>query len=332
MNRKVDVSVCFYGKPFHTILAIKSLLKYSKQHINKIYITIEKKQPQNDLNGIFLVKQMLKHEPVVYFEPKYFYNLGKLDEGKVRLDEDYRYHIPYQYVLEKSNCDLVMVMHNDCLFHDDMVGKMLEIFEENAGKLAGIGPIGQCWNCPAGFEKKCNSKTFDEYHPTKQELIELMGRHNIPRPEITMKLINENRLHPLPECRLNEYASLINTSIYRNTTLPKWNNVTYAGAWDGCDWGTVWFYQMVNQGYKFKHLTLEDYATHAPFNEIGNGISAYGKAEIYWNSENLAKNYLMENYYQDVSPNVKTRLFSSINTFKFNTKKAINKIRRIVKV
>ena len=35
---KVDVAVNVYGKPYQTVLSILSLLKYSKNHINNIYI------------------------------------------------------------------------------------------------------------------------------------------------------------------------------------------------------------------------------------------------------------------------------------------------------
>jgi hypothetical protein len=35
---KVDVAVNIYGKPYQTVLSILSLLKYSKNHINNIFI------------------------------------------------------------------------------------------------------------------------------------------------------------------------------------------------------------------------------------------------------------------------------------------------------
>lgn len=39
---KVDVAVNVYGKPYQTVLSILSLLKYSKNYIDKIYIITEK--------------------------------------------------------------------------------------------------------------------------------------------------------------------------------------------------------------------------------------------------------------------------------------------------
>lgn len=322
-NTKIDVCVCLYGKPYHTILAIKSLLKFSRQHIGTIYVVEEMKQPQGDLNGGYLLRQVFANEPVVFFKPSQFYNLGALDAAQVRVDEAYRYSIPYQYVLEKSDKKYVMVMHNDCLFHGDIVEKMLSLFAENNPKLAGVGPIGQCWNCPAFFEKKCDGATYDKFKPSQQEASELMARHEIPRREITERLIAENRVHPLPECRLNEYAALIDTEIYRKTTLPLGDNVTYAGAWDGNDWGTVWFYQMVNQGFDFKHIVLEDYAKHAPFNSVGNGISAYSNKSLYWETERLAKEHLDTVYGGIPKATLTTQVLSSCNSLKHFTKKKL---------
>lgn len=232
---KVDVCVSLFGKPYHTILAIKSLLKYSREHVGIIYVIEERKQSQKDINGIFLLKEALKNESIVYFKPKYFYDLGNLDYQRVKSDTNYRYSIPYQYALEKSDKKYVLVIHNDCLFHGDIIGEMLQEFKEGNKNLAGVGPIGQCWNCPAFFESKCNGATYDKFMPSKQELTALINRHEIPRREITERLIAEGRVHPLPECRLNEYAALLNTAIYRKSTLPEGKNVTYAGAWDGND-------------------------------------------------------------------------------------------------
>ncbi|MFN3590091.1 MAG: hypothetical protein ACK4UP_11980 [Spirosomataceae bacterium] len=326
MTSQIDVNVCFYGKPYHTILAVKSLLKFSRQHINKIYITVEKKQPQQDDLGIFLVKQALKNEPIVYFYPDYFYNLGELDTQKVKESSAYRYQIPYQYVLEKSDRPFVFVMHNDCLFHGDMLGKMLDTIQKSNKEIAGIGPIGQCWNCPASFENLCDSSKFMEFKRSKEELTELMNRHTIPRPEITMRLINEGKTHPLPECRLNEYASLINTKIYRENCLPHGPLVSYAGNWGGNDWGTVWFYQMVNQGFHFIHQRLEEFAKHAPFNEMENGISAYSNKNLYLESEMQAKKYLEEVYSIPLTLSFKNQILQNLFSLKIKFKRKIGQL------
>jgi hypothetical protein len=65
---KVDVAINVYGKPYQTALSILSLLKYSKKYINKIYINIEKKQPE-DFDETIL-KELPIDIPVIFYTPK----------------------------------------------------------------------------------------------------------------------------------------------------------------------------------------------------------------------------------------------------------------------
>lgn len=304
MSIKVDINVCYYGKPYHTIAAIRSLVRHSRVHINKIFITIEKKQPKNDEFGIYILKKALRKDNIHYIYPTYFYNLGDIDVERARLDAAYRYQLPYQYVLENSTQEFVFIMHNDCLFHGDMIGKMISTIQQSKKLVAGIGPIGQCWNCPASFEKRCDPTEFMNFQASSAELISLMDRHPIPRKEITLRLLQEGKTHPLPECRLNEYAALLNTRLYRSNSLPRGSNIAFAGNWGGNDWGTVWFYEMVNRGFHFIHQPLEEFATHAPFNEINNGISAYSNERLYQLSERRAKEYCERHFSMDFKPTI----------------------------
>ena len=45
ISAKVDIAINVYGKPFQTALAIRSLLKYSGDHVGRFFINLEKKQP-----------------------------------------------------------------------------------------------------------------------------------------------------------------------------------------------------------------------------------------------------------------------------------------------
>jgi len=40
--KNVDVAINVYGKPYQTALTIQSLLKYSGNHIGKIFLILEK--------------------------------------------------------------------------------------------------------------------------------------------------------------------------------------------------------------------------------------------------------------------------------------------------
>ena len=336
---KVDVSVIYYGKPYQTIVSILSLLKYSKKHINSIYITVEKKQPFDTAGEIYRVIQVV--EPLVtlrLFYPKSFYDLGPLDYVRTLVDESYRFAIPYQYPLENAQAEYLFIMHNDMVFHDDMIAKMLLEFEKKRN-LAGTGSIGQCWSCPASdsFAGHCGGYKFQEFRPTQQMALEIHNNHNTPRRELDIEILQTGRVHPLPECRLNEYACMIRLTTYRATTLPKGQNVCFGGNWGfTADLGTGWFYQMVNQGHEFQHFRLEDYAIHSSFNPIGQGIHAYSKSDNYNLSEKNAKVYLIDNFGIDGTLNFKYAILSALRIQKAKAKqfclKMYHFIRRTLKL
>lgn len=282
-----------------TIIAIKSIMNYSRQHIDKIYLSHEQVQPHGDWSGLHKVIDYFRGEPVTFIVQRPYYFLAP-DAGDVERairDKKYRHSIMYQYALESTDKPYLCVIHNDMLFHGDMIGPMLAAFDEQP-ELAGTGAIGQCWSCPASaaWGGKCSSTTMDEYRPTKEEAIALHKAYDTPRKKIDLEVIEAGRVHPLPECRLNEYTALINIGIYRQSTLPVGDVGCYGGGWKGADLGTTWFYEMFNRGYKFKHFVLEDYVKHAPFDDSGSGSIAYSKSDRYWKAERLAVDYINENY------------------------------------
>ena len=311
--KKIDVCVIYYGKPYQTIISILTLLKFSKQHIRKLYITVEKTQPYDKFGDVYKVIKAISPlvEIDLYF-PKYFYQLGFLDYERTRKDSTYRWQIPYQYALEKAESPYLFIMHNDMVFHRDMIGDMLPAFQEDK-KLAGTGSIGQCWSCPGFSAKLCHGSKFQEYVPSQEEAIALHETYNTPRKEKDIEVLLTGRVHPMPECRLNEYACMINLELYRKETLPNGANVCFGGNWGfTADLGTGWFHQMVNQGYQFRHFVLEDYASHSQFNPIGQGIHAYSKADNYNLSEQNALDYLIANFDTDASLDSKYALLANI--------------------
>ena len=46
MGEKIDIIVNVYGKPWQTLCSLKSLLKYSGEHIDKIYFINERENPR----------------------------------------------------------------------------------------------------------------------------------------------------------------------------------------------------------------------------------------------------------------------------------------------
>ncbi|MBO0938228.1 hypothetical protein J2I47_16875 [Fibrella sp. HMF5335] len=299
MTKRVDVAVIIYGKPYNTIVAIKTLLDQSRQHIDKIYLSYEYQQPHNDWGGLHKIIDYFKEDPVefVIHRPTYFLAPDTHDVERTRTDERYRQSIMFQYALEKTDKPYLCVIHNDLLFHRDMIGDMLAIYDRDPG-LTGIGSIGQCWSCPASmfYTKRCTSTTMRQYVPSKQEAIALHRDNNTLRKALDIEVIESGRVHPLPECRLNEYCALINIDIYRANTLPIGDVGCYGGGWRGADMATVFFHDMFNRGFRFQHIVLEEYLTHAAFDDSGSGSAAYGKAERYWLSEQHAREYIDATY------------------------------------
>lgn len=301
MSKKVDVCIAFYGKPYHVIVTIKTLLKYSSQHIDKFIISRERRQPHDDYSGIFKIIDYFRDNPKVKLEvhyPKHHLGLGVIDKERAKTDELWRQSIMFQYALETTDKKYLCIMHNDLLFHGDMIGDMLRVFEKGDERLAGVGSIGQCWSCPAGKDwgNKCSSAQYEQYVPTKEEALALTAAHDTPRREIQLDVIGKGRVHMLPECRLNEYCALLDVEKYRKETLPGGDIGCYGGVWGGSDLATIWSHDMYARGYKFRHLTLEDYCKHAPFDVTGSGTKANSRSDVYWAAEARAETYIKENF------------------------------------
>jgi hypothetical protein len=299
MTPCVDVAIAFYGKPMQTIIAIQSLMQYSGSYIDKIYLSYERLQPHGDWSGLHKVIDYFRGTSVrfVVQRPYHFLAPNAADVEKTKHDVKYRHSIMYQYALETTDKPYLFVMHNDMLFHADGIGPMLAAFAEQPD-LVGTGPIGQCWSCPASaaWGNQCSSTTMHEYVPTQQEAIDLHETYDTPRKDWDIDILKRGLVHPLPECRLNEYATLINVPLYRQHTLPVGDIGCYGGGWLGADLGTVFFHRMFNRGFRFKHFVLEEYARHAPFDDTGSGSAAYSKADRYWNAERVATEYINATY------------------------------------
>lgn len=329
---KVDVSIGYFGKPYQTIVSVLTLLKYSREHINKVYITVERDQPFETYGAIYRVRKALEGLiPLDFYYPHSFYNLDTLDLERVKREQDLRWSIPYQYALENSAMKHLFVMHNDMVFHRDMIGEMLPVLEKDP-QMAGAGSIGQCWSCPAYTANLCSSAVFAHYIPDKVEAIALYEQYDSPRKTKGIEVLKTGRVHPLPECRLNEYACMIDLENYRKTTVPFGENVCFGGNWGfTADLGTGWFYQMFNQGFRFQHVRLEDYATHSPFNPVGQGIVAYSNKENYFISEDNALAYLKKHFDRDTALSSRNRMLSTLRMVKYVVPERFRSFKQLVK-
>jgi hypothetical protein len=252
-------------------------MKYSIQHIDKIYFIIEKQQPYNDT-----VEWVTKYfDNIITFTPdKYFFIIAKGDFS----DESFRHNVRYQYGIEKSDKKFVFITHNDVLYKDDVIGNMLD----NIGNCAGIGQIGMCWNCPAVAH--CNGDKYKTYKADLDEVISISERNGYIR---TLKNLNKEQLMPLPECRLNEWACLINREITVKECYPV-NNTPLFGVY-AADLGCPWFRSLVLKGYDFKNFNISKFCTHGYFAKFAGYPIQLNKSD-YERTELIAKQFYTENY------------------------------------
>jgi hypothetical protein len=272
MQNKVDVCINIYGKPWQTLCTLKSLMKHSGYIIDKIYAIIEKSQPYNEN-----VDWIFKHfDNVIKYTPsQYIFFKTSVDNN---LEED-RLSVRYQYGFEKSDKKYIFITHNDVLYTEDIIGNMLE----NIGDSIGIGEIGQCWNCPAKEANLCSGEKFYEWNPTYNEIISL----KLPHIRTNINNIDKINPKPLPECRLNEWACLVNKELSNKETYPN-GDTPFFGTY-GMDVADIWFKSLHLKGYTFK-----DYRKSFIHTYWANGAGGYviqSNESLYIKSEEVAKEY-----------------------------------------
>jgi hypothetical protein len=274
---KVDVIINVYGKPWQTLCTLKTLIKHSGNHIDKIFLIKENEQPYNeDISWIFDY-----FNNIVVYTPKK-YNFIKRNVNLI--DNDDRYGVRYQYGIENSDKKYVFITHNDVLYTGDIIGEMLNLI----GDSVGVGEIGQCWNCPAKKMNLCSGDKFYEWNPTYNDVLSL------PLPHVRTSLQNIDRINPkpMPECRLNEWSCLINREINNKETYPN-SNTPLFGMY-GIDMGDLWFRSLHLKGYNF--IDYRKNFIHSYWSTITSGYQTQLKKELYDKSEENAKKYYEENF------------------------------------
>jgi len=284
-QKKIDVAINVYGKPYQTALTIQSLLKYSGNHIGKIYLIIEKKQPKGFDKNILL--HLLQEIEIITYIPNIFFGY-KAKSTKLNkilfLFKQLRYSIRYQFAWENTKADYLFISHNDMVYNKDIISAYLNEIE---GHIA-IGSVGQCWNCPAHISH-CDGSRYWEYRPDKLELESVYKNSKNIRNRISIEKINKS--WPLPECRLNEMAAMFNMQIARPITIPE-GKYAPIGLMT-IDTGTEWFYDISQAGYKVVNHAYNNYARHAMFNKFGSGHGSLFNKELYNYEENMAKEMLV---------------------------------------
>jgi len=289
---KIDVCINVYGKPYQTLITLKTLLEYSGHLIDKIFFIQEKNQP--DGYDYKIIEDNLKYDKLIRFIPEHYLWINKGDIHRFIADINYRLSLRYQYGLEKTDKKHLLIIHNDVLFKGDIVSELLS----EIGECFTIGHIGQCWNCPLKSENICDSHLLESNCKNQlnyKDIINYVNKHPKTRTAGQGRsLINKQKPFPMPECRVNEWCTLINVDYYKKEVVPN-GTVFPFGGYFGIDLADVWFKQMVNKGYKFKHYDIYKSSTHGYFSEVGHGHSSLYDKNMYNQDEQRAKNYFHTN-------------------------------------
>jgi hypothetical protein len=251
----VDVAINFYGKPWQTMLTIESLLEHSGAHIDVIYLTRELEQPHGGEEMTELVRRYSGR--LIVFTPARYLGWRAVPLRGIRTDPDLRRSLRYQYALEETGKRHLFVTHNDVFYTGDLVGELLRVID--TGPHAGAGSIGQCWNCPA-----CTAGLCDGDQQAQLELSwipAMLLAHRVRSPRTRPWRIDPWHPTPLPECRLNEFACLLDVDMYRRDTIP-WGSSPPFGYFGRVDIGCAWFRAMVLKGHTFANVPIEDYCIH----------------------------------------------------------------------
>lgn len=276
---KADVAVNVFAKPFQLSLAILSLLDQSREHVGTIWFQFEPYGSEFDRVNPYLIYEYLKEEniaPCEVSQPAYWLARNCPDPSRMN-DPEYRYGIRYQYAWEKSAASYLFIIHNDVYFFKDLLGHLLA----QIGDAAAIGEIGQCWNCPAAkkelTEAVCGSPPCrrEEYQNFKCDYAQLRTLYSSAQKSgIFVRSYNANSFRegyqsqpwPLPECRVNEWACLVNLEKTRPLTAP-YGDVPPYGAFEPCgdlhlDIAVAWFRGIHRHGLFCRHVNVRDYLQH----------------------------------------------------------------------
>lgn len=265
---KIDVLISVCGKPLQTAHALLSMEKKCGHCIDKIYF-IEENTSLRDIDcgdHSFILEKL--SEKIIHFMPRYWNYCFPIELDRIN-DINYRHSVRYQYGWEKSEKDFILIIHNDIVFHKDVITPMIEAIGNNVAS----GHIGQCWYCPAAFTDKCSSKKYMEYRPDFNEILS-MYKH-VQAPEgLFKRAYHLPRLHdmflrqpwPLPECRVNEWCCLINMKIARELTIPHGRVIPFGAIVNVgkqiLDVGCQWFREMHARGHTCQNFPIYDYVHH----------------------------------------------------------------------
>lgn len=282
----VDVAINVHGKPHQTAVMVLSLLDHSGARIGRIHFTLDGRQPFGADHS-----RLLEHlgDRVIPYRPWFWFGVRPQRLRSLLRFRPYRRALRYQHAWETSAAPYLFITHNDVLYNGDVIGAMLQRI---SGHVA-VGPVGQCWNCPAAFAKRCSPERFMTYRPSYGEWLALAQQYPGPRAAHYDRVVDPQQPWPLPECRVNEWTMLVDLQRARPLTMPQGKAIPL-GALYGLDIGTQWFHAMLNAGGTVGHFDIAPYATHAWASSTGGGHAALSDRAVYEAEEARAMAWLKD--------------------------------------
>lgn len=276
----VDVAIQVYGKPYQTAVALLSLLRHSERWIDRIYFIEERRQPPG-ADFRFLLERLGPR--VIHYRPWFWVGVRPMNLRRLWFPP-YRRSVIYQYAWEHTPKQWLFTTHNDMLYRADLIGE----YAQRIGDAVAIGRVGQCWNCPAHHANLCDGSRYRQYKPTTAELRVLMANHPAPRGA---QYPLHRRPWPLPECRLNEFAALINLEKARPLTMPHGPALPFGGI-GHIDIGVDWFWEIHQRGHHVAHCDYSPWAEHGWVQPGTGGNEAMTNRAFYDHGEAQARELL----------------------------------------
>ena len=269
----VDVALQVFGKPCQTALSLLSLLRHCGQWIHRIFLVVENARPKFDDLAVTVLADLDPRMETVLLSG--WLGMDAADMSRMR-EDGYRQSVRYQYAWERTGMDYLLVIHNDVVFTGDVIAPMLPLLREHIA----IGPVGQCWNCPACREhivtaldinggRACRRERYDDFSLSFADL-DAMYRFARRRGEHIRDFLKHpwaaefrKKPWPLPECRVNEWCCLVNMRVARGKTVPFGVARPFGAAASHADTAVAWFRDVNQLGERARHFDIRPFVTHS---------------------------------------------------------------------
>ncbi|MBT8529319.1 hypothetical protein G6711_07980 [Polynucleobacter paneuropaeus] len=250
---KIDVAIQSYKKPESLIYTLFSLHRHCKDSVDTIWINddrsgggviklYEKLAESGQLHPWKIRIRENRHRMgwwvsfVRGYKPEYcstrfmlarlFWNFYKT--RSIFIDrEDMR----YQWAIDETNKDFLLLLHDDIEIKQDIVSLLIASVQSLI-KPAIVGDLGQCWRCTYNADGCSPEKILAGYRPSSKW------------PE-TRKTITDHKW----ACRVNEWSALISVKAAREIEMK--HQVFFGNYDDSGDLGAYWFSLAVSDGYSF---------------------------------------------------------------------------------